>query len=72
MIEQQPPGTVLTFEDLQRLTGYTRRSSVEKALRKQGIRWFWGRHGPWTTVAMINQAGGLQPATQEHYGVDIL
>ncbi|WP_121391767.1 DUF4224 domain-containing protein, partial [Pseudomonas aeruginosa] len=47
---KQPPGTILTFEDLQQLTGYTKRSGVERALRKQGIRWFWGRHGPWTTI----------------------
>lgn len=57
---KQPPGTILTFEDLQQLTGYTKRSGVERALRKQGIRWFWGRHGPWTTVELINQAGGLR------------
>ncbi|HBO3767522.1 DUF4224 domain-containing protein [Pseudomonas aeruginosa] len=69
---KQPPGTILTFEDLQQLTGYTKRSGVEQALRKQGIRWFWGRHGPWTTVELINQAGGLRPATQEQYGVEIL
>ena len=55
---KQPPGTILTFEDLQQLTGYTKRSGVERALRKQGIRWFWGRHGPWTTIEMVNQAGG--------------
>ncbi|HHX4269570.1 TPA: DUF4224 domain-containing protein [Pseudomonas aeruginosa] len=69
---KQPPGTILTFEDLQQLTGYTKRSGVERALRKQGIRWFWGRHGPWTTVELINQAGGLRSATQEQYGVEIL
>lgn len=25
---KQPPGTILTFEDLQQLTGYTKRSGV--------------------------------------------
>ncbi|SFC76896.1 protein of unknown function [Pseudomonas citronellolis] len=72
MISQQPPGTVLTFEDLQRLTGYTRRSGVEKALRKQGIRWFWGRHGPWTTIDLVNQAGGVSPASPEKYDSEII
>jgi len=72
MIGQQPPDTVLTFEDLQRLTGYSRRSGVEKALRKQGIRWFWGRHGPWTTVEMVNQAGGHPSANPGKYGSEIL
>lgn len=63
---------VLTFEDLKRITGYGRRADVEKTLHEQGIRLFRGRAGPWTTVDLINQAGGLRPATQEQYGVDIL
>jgi len=66
MINHNPPETVLTFQDLQRLTGYTRRSGVEGALRKQGIRWFWGRNGPWTTIDMVNQAGGQSPATDKY------
>ncbi|WP_246745669.1 DUF4224 domain-containing protein [Pseudomonas sp. PNP] len=71
MIVHQQPGTVLTFQDLQRLTGYTRRSGVEGALRKQGIRWFWGRSGPWTTIDLVNQAGGRSSAT-EKYDSEIL
>ncbi|SSV15134.1 Uncharacterised protein [Acinetobacter baumannii] len=64
--------SVLTFDDLKRITGYVRRADVERALHEQGIRTFRGRAGPWTTVELINQAGGLQPATQEQYGVEIL
>ncbi|MDS9676821.1 DUF4224 domain-containing protein [Pseudomonas aeruginosa] len=63
---KQPPGTILTFEDLQQLTGYTKRSGVERALRKQGIRWFWGRYGPWTTIEMVNQAGGQAPDDEQY------
>lgn len=63
---------VLTFEDLKRITGYARRSDVERTLYEQGIRMFRGRTGPWTTVELINQAGGIRPATQEQYGVEIL
>lgn len=63
---------ILTFEDLKRITGYGRRADVERTLQEQGIRVFRGRSGPWTTVDLINQAGGLRPATQEHYGVEIL
>ena len=63
---------VLTFDDLKRITGYARRADVERILREQGVRLFRGRTGPWTTVQLINQAGGLQPASQELYGVDIL
>ncbi len=71
MISQYPSGQVLTFQDLQRLTGYTRRSGVEQALRKQGIRWFWGRNGPWTTIDLVNHAAGHTPAT-EKYSSEIL
>lgn len=63
---------VLTFDDLKRITGYARRADVERTLSEQGIRIFRGRTGPWTTVELINQAGGLRPATQEQYGVEIL
>jgi hypothetical protein len=63
---------VLEFEDLQRVTGYTRRSDVERALRSQGIRIFIGRHGPWTTLDLINQAGGLKPVDAETYDADII
>ncbi|WP_122290641.1 DUF4224 domain-containing protein, partial [Pseudomonas syringae group genomosp. 3] len=59
-------------EELQRITGYTRRADVERALRSEGIRIFFGRKGPWTTVDLVNQAGGLKPANQEKYGVDII
>lgn len=63
---------VLEFEDLQRVTGYTRRSDVERALRSQGIRVFHGRKGPWTTVALVNQAGGLNQGEQDQYSADIV
>ena len=63
---------VLEFGDLQRVTGYSRRSDVERALRSQGIRMFVGRKGPWTTLDLINQAGGLTPVEPESYGADIV
>lgn len=64
---------VLTFQDLQRVTGYQRRSDVERCLVDQGVRIFRGRTGPWTTIALINRAGGLdmQPASDK-YPADIL
>ena len=63
---------ILEFEDLQRVTGYSRRADVERTLRLQGIRIFTGRKGPWTTIDLINQAGGLNPIDQEKYGADIV
>lgn len=68
----EPATGVLTFKDLQRITGYNRRADVEKALLGQGIKLFRGRIGPWTTLDLINQAGGVKPVIQEQYSVDIL
>lgn len=65
------PG-VLTFQDLQQVTGYQRRSDVERCLIEQGVRIFRGRSGPWTTIDLINQAGGINPGSVEVYGADIL
>lgn len=63
---------VLSFEDLQRITGYQRRSDVERTLLEQGIRMFRGRTGPWTTIDLINRAGGVGPGRPERYDADIL
>lgn len=63
---------VLEFEELQRITGYTRRADVERALRGEGIRIFLGRKGPWTTVDLVNQAGGLRAVEQDKYDAEIV
>ena len=63
---------VLVFTDLQRITGYQRRSDVERSLIDQGIRLFRGRTGPWTTLDLVNQAAGMKPAAAERYDADIL
>lgn len=63
---------VLVFTDLQRITGYQRRSDVERSLVDQGVRLFRGRTGPWTTLDLINQAAGMTPAAAERYDADIL
>lgn len=51
---------VLSCEDLKEITGYQRPGDVARCLRDQGVRVFNGRSGPWTTLDLINQAGGLQ------------
>lgn len=63
---------VLVFTDLQRITGYQRRSDVERSLIDQGVRLFRGRTGPWTTLDLINHAAGLKPVAAERYDADIL
>ncbi|MGY2361504.1 hypothetical protein ACW9IO_03015 [Pseudomonas azotoformans] len=64
--------SVLVFTDLQRITGYQRRSDVERSLIDQGVRLFRGRTGPWTTLDLINQAAGMKPVAAERYDADIL
>ncbi|WP_242461402.1 hypothetical protein [Pseudomonas sivasensis] len=65
------PG-VLTFQDLQHVTGYQRRSDVERSLIEQGVHIFRGRSGPWTTIDLINRAGGIKPDSDDRYAADIL
>lgn len=65
------PG-VLNFQDLQRVTGYQIRSDVERSLIQQWVRIFRGRSGPWTTIDLINRAGGIKPDSDDRYGADIL
>lgn len=63
---------VLEFEELQRITGYTWRADVERALRGEGIRIFLSRRGPWPTVDLVNQTGGLKPIDQDKYDAEIV
>jgi len=53
---------VLTTADLLRITGYQRPAEMARKLREQGIRLFEGKAGPWTTVDLVNAAGGLTQA----------
>jgi hypothetical protein len=63
---------ILSFDDLKQVTGYQRRSDIERTLREQGIRVFMGRNGPWTTADLINQAGGYTPPSQDSYSPEII
>ena len=54
------------------ITGYERRSDIERSLQAQGIRFFYGRHGLWTTLALINYAGGAGAGHSELYDAEIL
>lgn len=53
-------GSVLETADLLAITGYARAGDAARCLRAQGIRVFDGKDGPWTTLELINAAGGLQ------------
>ena len=58
---------LIDTDTLKELTGYERSGDLERYLRDQGIRYFPGRRGPWTTVDLLNAAGGLvqYPGRQE-------
>lgn len=62
---------VLKFDDLKELTGYERAGDVERILKESGIRYFPSRKGCWTTLALVNAAGGIVNDQQQGDG-DIL
>lgn len=46
----------LNFQQLQELTGYERPSDIMRNLEKQGIAYFVGKDGPYTTVELLRIA----------------
>ena len=64
---------VLSTTDLLRATGYKRQSDLERCLREQGVHVFYGKDGVWTTIDLINAAGGLRRgAANDPYPANIL
>lgn len=66
-------GAILETEDLLSITGYQKAGDAARCLREQGIRVFNSKNGPWTTLALINAAGGVLPAANsdgEEYSPD--
>lgn len=68
------PTNVLSCEDLKQITGYQRPGDVTRCLRNQGVQVFQGRLGPWTTIDLINKAGGLATVSsnEPYEATDIL
>lgn len=62
-------GSLVECADLLALTGYEKPGDAARCLRKQGIRVFEGKGGIWTTVELINAAGGIVagPAKNEPF-----
>ena len=53
---------ILTTDQLLQATGFERPGDLTRMFETAGIRWFPGKGGrPWTTMALINKAGGLFP-----------
>mgnify|MGYP001037210898 CR=1 FL=1 len=55
----------LAPEDLERLTGYQRQGDIERWCQTNGVRYFRGRHGVWTTLDAVNLALGIKPGATE-------
>lgn len=55
----------MSTTELKEVTGYKRTRDLERCLTAAGVRWFCGKDGPWTTIDLINAAGGLQPAEND-------
>lgn len=69
-------GAILEHDELQAMTGYDRPADIERCLQRQGIKVFHGRRGKlWTTVDLVNAAGGLHrepPSNDGPLSPDIL
>ena len=47
-------GSILTTPDLLAITGYERPGDAARCLRREDIRVFEVKDGPWTTLELIN------------------
>ena len=69
-------GAILQLDDLRAITGYQHMADIERCLQRQSIRYFYGRKGVlWTTLDLVNAAGGLRidaPANDGGLSPDLL
>lgn len=56
--------SALAPEDLERLTGYSRPADIERWCERNGVRYFRGKAGIWTTVDAVNAALGVRRGEQ--------
>lgn len=62
---------LLSTAELEQATGYRRPRDIERCLEQAGVRYFPGKDGPWTTIDLINAAGGLRSASNDPYPIDL-
>jgi hypothetical protein len=55
---------IVTQEELKAATGYDRPGDIEKCLRKNGVRFLYGKKGIYTTIDALNAAMGLHKGNQ--------
>lgn len=53
--------SIVTPEELKAATGYDRPGDIEKCLRKNGVRFLYGKKGIYTTIDALNAAMGIMP-----------
>jgi hypothetical protein len=59
--------SILSEKDLMTVTGYKKRSLLERCLRSQKIKFFYGRGGQiWTTSDALNAGLGLIAIQQDN------
>ncbi len=54
-----PHPAAIGLADLQQLTGYTRPADIERWCKRNGVRYFLGKQGAWTTIDAVNAALGV-------------
>lgn len=62
---------ILNLDDLKTATGYKYASDVEKCLRKNGVRFLYGKTGIYTTIDALNAAMGLQSGQIERTEAEV-
>ena len=66
-------GSIVEFEDLQRLSGFERRADVERWAEDIGLPFRRSRSGIWTTLDALNSALGVLPTPPASpYGVQVI
>jgi hypothetical protein len=60
-----PHPAALSHDDLVRLTGYQRPADIERWCEQNGVRYFRGRRGIWTTLDAVNAALGVRDGKAE-------
>lgn len=63
--------TLINQPELLKATGHKTKSSLEKCLRAQKVRFLYGKNGEiFTTLDALNAAMGLQSQTQEPESIE--
>jgi hypothetical protein len=72
---QLPPPVhdgVVTAAQLRAIMGMTVGKAIARRLERQGVRVFWGKDGPWTTLAALQAASAPTAANEPLRPEDVL